>query len=140
MRRFSRTVDINARASRVWDVIADVERWPEWTASMTSVQRLDSGPLAIGSRARVKQPKLAASKWVVTAVEHGRGFTWVSRSPGIESTGYHYVQPTPSGSRATLSIEFRGILAPLVASLWSSLITRYVEMEAAGLKRRSEGG
>jgi len=42
------------------------------------------------------------------------------------------------GSRATLSIRFDGLLAPLVAWLTHRLNNRYLGLEGAGLKRRSE--
>jgi carbon monoxide dehydrogenase subunit G len=43
---FSVTVEIPAPPDRVWAVLADIERWPEWTPTVTRIQRLDRGPLA----------------------------------------------------------------------------------------------
>ena len=56
--RFMATIDVAAPAQLVYEVYTDVERWPEWAASVTSVERLDQGPLRVGSRARIKQPRL----------------------------------------------------------------------------------
>ena len=116
----------------------DVERWHEWTPSIRSIERLDGGPFAPGSRARVRQPKLPPATWEVTDLSEGRGFTWVSRAPGLLVTGVHTVAATPSGSRATLSIAYDGLMGGLLAWLTRGLNQRYIELEAAGLKRRSE--
>jgi len=135
---FSITVDIRATPQRVWAVLSDVEGWPDWTASVRSVDRLDAGPLAVGSRARIRQPKLLPAVWRITSIEKGRSFTWVTRSLGLSVTAHHGVEATPDGSRVTLSIRFDGLLAPLVALLTHRLNNRYLGLEGAGLKRRSE--
>jgi uncharacterized membrane protein len=138
MTDFSKTVDIAAPADRVWTVMIDVERWPEWTSSVQRIERLDAGPLTIGSRARVLQPRLLPATWEVTSIDPGKSFTWMTKSPGIVVVGIHRVDSTDSGSRATLSLQFRGLIGPLVGRLLRGLNERYLSLEAAGLKRRSE--
>ena len=59
MRSFSTVVDIDASAARVWSVMRDIEHWHESTASVRSIERLDDGPLVVGSRARIRQPKVS---------------------------------------------------------------------------------
>ena len=134
-----RVIDIAAPQERVWAVMSDVERWPEWTRSVTRVERLDRGPLAVGSRARVRQPRFPAAVWTVTALEPGRFFEWRSPAPGLLSVGGHRVEAAgDGGSRVTLSLTWSGPLAAVMRLLFGKLSRRYVEMEARGLKRRAE--
>lgn len=140
MRRFQTTINISAPPTRVWAVISDVERWPEWTKSVTSVTRTSSGPLGVGSTARVRQPKLAPADFVVTRWEPDRGFDWVTRHPLVTAVGGHWIEPTATGSRVTLSVEYSGALAGIIAWIYGGLTTRYIAMEAEGLERRSLAG
>jgi uncharacterized protein YndB with AHSA1/START domain len=135
---FTITVEIAAPLERVWAVMSDVERWHEWTASVTSVERLDASPLAVGSKAVVRQPELAPAEFVVTSLEAGRGFTWETRSPGAVVVASHWIEKTEGGCRVTLSLRFSGLLGPSVAFMMRKKINHYMELEAAGLKRRCE--
>jgi len=135
---FSIAVNINAPPQRVLAVLCDVERWPEWTSTMTHIQRLDHGPFAVGSSARVLQPKLRPAVWQVTELDENCSFTWVTRAPGVRMTAGHYVEAQGDGSRAALSFEISGLLAPIVSRLYRSLIQQYIATEACGLKQRSE--
>lgn len=137
MTHFSITVEIPAPPERVWAVLADIERWPEWTPTITRIQRLDRGPLAVGSRARIRQPKLPPATWQVSELQPGRSFTWITRSPGVCVTGEHGVEPTARGTRVMLSLRFSGVLGPLVARLTRGLNGRYLALEAKGLSERS---
>jgi carbon monoxide dehydrogenase subunit G len=140
MREFSTTIDIAAPPARVWDVMTDVERWHEWTASITGIQRFDEGPLKVGSRTLVKQPKLLPARFEVTVLEEGRGFDWRTRSAGVTAVGRHWIQPTAGGCRVTLGVAYGGPLGALIAWAYADLTRRYLAMEAKGLKRRSESG
>ena len=135
-----RSVDIATPPDRVWAAMADVERWPAWTASVTRVERLDRGPFGVGSRARVRQPGFPAAVWTVTALEPGRSFAWRSAVPGLTSVAVHRVDPAgDNASRVTLAVTWSGPLAPVIRLLAGKRSRRYVELEAQGLKRRSEG-
>ncbi len=135
------SVDIDAARAHVWDVLTDVERWPEWTPSMTRLQRLDSGPFGVGSRVRVKQPRFPAMVWEVTALEPERSFSWAASSGGVTTVADHRLADGPGG-RVTVAHSIRqvGLLAPVVALLSGARTRRYVHMEAQGLKRRCEAG
>lgn len=138
MRRFSITVDIAAPADRVWAVMSDVERWHEWTPSITRVTLLRKGALAVGSRALVRQPKFPPALWRVTELVPGRSFTWVSVAPGLRVIGRHAVELTVNGTRAVLTLELKGMVGGLWGRLTRGITERYIAFEAAGLKARSE--
>src|SRR5262249_25042760 len=74
------SVEIFRPAERVWSVLVDVERWPEWTPSTTSIERLDQAAFGPGSRVRIRQPKLKAVVWRVTEFRQDRLFTWEAQS------------------------------------------------------------
>ena len=135
------TVEINAAPERVWEIMTDVERWSEWTETVTSVTRLDEGPLIAGSRARVEQPKLPPTEYVVTELLRGRSFTWVAKSPGVRTTARHDLEALPDhGTRVRLGVEQAGMLGRVMGRLFfKGLTDRYLAAEAAGLKARSEG-
>jgi hypothetical protein len=134
---FGINVEIAATPDRVWAVMSDIEKWHEWTPSVKGITRRDSGPLRPGSRAWVRQPKFPPALWTVTEVGE-RSFTWVSRAPGMVVTARHYVTPIGTGARATLSLNFAGLFGPFFGRLTRDINNRYLAMEAAGLKRRSE--
>ena len=139
MTDFSIEVEIQAPPALVWEIMRDVKRWPEWTPTVTSVRLLDRAPLAVGSRAIIRQPKLPPAKWRVTELdEPRRSFTWVSWGPGVRVIARHWVEACGEGSRAALSLRFSGVLAGLFGYVLRGLNDRYLALEAKGLKQRSE--
>ena len=134
-----RSIDIDAPATTVWAVLRDVERWPEWTASMASVRRSRTGPLAVGEQVVVSQPRLPTSTYTVTALDDGRSFTWEAGKALVRGVGEHVLTPRVAGGcTATLRVVQRGPAARLAALLLRRTARRYVRMEAEGLKARCE--
>lgn len=140
MTRFRTTIDIQAPPERVWAALQDIEHWPAWTPTVTKVRPLDPGPVAVGTRAIVRQPKLPSACWQITEFAEGRSFTWIKRSPGVLVTGRHCVEGTANGSRATLSLDFSGPLGSFIARLTRGLNKGYLTLEAQGLKKHAEAG
>ncbi|HYG92959.1 MAG TPA: SRPBCC family protein [Nocardioides sp.] len=138
-RLFATTRHIDAAASDVWEVLSDVARWPEWTPTVDNVELLDVGPVRVGSRARIRQPKLPQAVWVVTEIEEGRSFTWEAKGPGMKTIGRHEVVPDGAGAKVMLSIEQTGPMGVVAAILWRKLTQHYVELEARSLDRRVTG-
>ena len=134
------SIDVAASPERVWEVLIDVERWPEWTDSVTGVRLLDGGPLAVGSRVEISQPRIPTGTYTVTRLEPGSVFTWRQRQPGSSVSAHHECAPLPGGgTRVELTVGMSGALGAVVGRLYRRLTERYLAMEAAGLKARAEG-
>jgi len=138
MRNFIVRTAIAAPPQTVWPILADIERWPEWTASMQSVTLLDAGPLGAGSRVRVAQPKLRPAVFTITDWQPNRNFTWASSTPAVWATAGHLVEASATGCVVTLTLRFEGWAGGVAGWLMRGLVERYMAMEGEGLKQRSE--
>ncbi len=139
MTRFETSLDIATQPERAWAVLADLERWPEWTASMTRLERLDPGALEAGKRVRVEQPKLQPAVFTITDWQPGHSFAWTMGGALLGAHSEHVLAPVAGGSRLELRLEYTGLLGPLVAMAYGGLTRRYMAMEAEGLRARAEG-
>jgi uncharacterized protein YndB with AHSA1/START domain len=136
---FETTVEIDAPRDAVWSTLADVDRWPEWTASVTWAQRLSGSGWAPGTRVRIKQPRIPALVWEITEIEPGESFTWRASSAGVRAVGTHQLRVIAANRVAvTLGIRESGPLAPVIGLLTSGRSRRYVQTEATGLKQHCE--
>jgi len=134
------TIRIEAPPDAVWEVYADVERWPEWTPVMQKIERLEDGPLAPGSTTRIEAKGGPPSVWTVTELTDGRSFTWESSARGVNLVAWHVIEADGNGSKVTLGVRMSGLMATLLGLFLRSMAKRNVKTEAEGLKRRCEGG
>ena len=125
------SVEVDATTSSVWDVFTDVEHWSTWTASITSIVPLDGPGIEVGKRFEIKQPRLPKVVWEVTEVDPGVSWTWRQRSPGNTTYATHR-------TLVRQRIDQRGPIGVIVGLAMLRLTKRYLQLEAQGLKGRSE--
>lgn len=137
--RYAASTPVDAPAELVWQTINTVEKWPEWTPTMTEVRRLDEGELRVGSKAEVRQPKQPVRTWTVTELTPGTSFTWVSTSPGLRLSADHIVRTDDDGGLVVeLTFAMNGMLALVGSLLAGKTVRTAVDTESASLKRWCE--
>jgi uncharacterized protein YndB with AHSA1/START domain len=53
MSDFRESIDVDRTPDDVWTYVIDFSHLPEWQASAVSAERLDEGPVGVGSRVRI---------------------------------------------------------------------------------------
>ena len=142
MREIDTRIEIEAAPARVWEVLTDFERYPDWNPSIRRISgekraggRLDFEGAMGGGRSMRFKPR-------VLVYEPGRELRWLGRLflPGLFD-GEHAFEIEPLGegrSRFRQSERFRGALVPLLWPLMGANTLRGFEEMNQALKARSE--
>lgn len=139
--RFEKSIEIDAPQQRVWDVLSDIEAWPQRIETVEVVELLTPKPIAPGARVRLKQPKLPEGTWDITAWDAPTCFEWTQKTGGVTSVAGHRVDALAADrARLTLTLEMRGLLIPVIGLFYRDLTNRYMTLEAEGMKRAAEAG
>jgi hypothetical protein len=105
---------------------------------MESVERLDSGPISVGSRARIKQPGQRPKIWTVSQIDPEKTFAWGTRTLGMSMTGAHHISASADGTTQTLTVDIGGPLAPILGPLLRRPILSAISQENEGFKAAAE--
>jgi len=141
MRTISSTIDIDAPASAVWDVLMDFESHPHWNPFIREIR----GDARVGSRLRVRigPPGRRAMTFRprVLAATPNRELRWVGRflAPGLfdGEHAFELTETSPTTCRLTQSETFRGLLVGFAGSTLDATAQGFDEMNHA-LRRRAE--
>lgn len=132
------TKSVAAEADLVWQVIANVGGWPEWTPTVTAVTPASS-TVAEGERYTVKQPGRRPVRYTIEQVEPGRSFRWGDARGGVRQWAEHAVDPAGPGScTVRLTFAMSGWLGRPIGALASRRIRSMVDTEAESLRSRAE--
>ena len=138
--RIEHALHIDAPPERVWDALMDVERWPEFAPPFKRIERLEDGPLALGSSARVTPHGFAGAVWTVTRFDEGRSFAWEAPfMPGVRILADHVLERDGDGARLTDSLDVTGPAAPVISALFGWMLRRNLRREMEGMKAFCEG-
>jgi hypothetical protein len=141
VRELQASIEIDAPAERVWDVVSDLGDYEEWNPFITEAE----GEFIEGSRLAIKiQPpggRQMQFKPTVLEVEPRRSVRWLGRFilPGIFD-GEHTLAVEPVGestARFTQRERFSGILTAFSGKLFDRTQAGFEAMNEA-LKRRCE--
>lgn len=134
------THTVEAPVDVVWRTFAALERWPEWTPTVTALEPSNRDGLRVGDTAAMTQPGQRDRVWTITEVTEGSSFVWEATDPGgIKLTATHTATAVDEDTtRLELSFAVTGAMAWLARLLGGRTIRRYVETEAASIKEWCE--
>jgi hypothetical protein len=104
-------IAIAARPERVWDILADFEKWPSWNTDVESVSL--EGPVRPGTVFRWK----AGSARIVSKlreVERPLKLSWTGRTMGVDAIHVWRFEPSGEGTTASMQESFSGLVAKLL--------------------------
>ncbi len=138
MRSFEASAEINASADRIWAILVDGQRYPDWDSGVLSVD----GRIAPGETIKVVSGVNPGRTFPVKVTEFdaNRKMTWSGGMPlglfkGVRTFS---LAPTTGGTtRFNLREEYTG---PLLAMMWRSMpdLGPSFAQFATGLKERAE--
>ena len=138
MRSYNAATTINAPANMIWDILVDVEKYPEWDPGIDHIE----GRLAPGESIKfftVIDPNQAFAVKVTTFEPASKMVLTGGMPMGLfKSERTHTLTPNDDGTVEFQTEEiFGGLLLPLFGSKIPDL-TKNFERFASGLKRRAE--
>ncbi len=141
MREISSEIEIQAKPSKVWQILVDFASYPEWNPFVRKIE----GELAVGSTLevtiQVPNRDIITVKPVIVKVNPNEEFRWKSKMwARFLFTGEHYFILEPIGEESTKFIQgekFTGFLVPFLAKPSNEAPLGFIEFNRA-IKERSE--
>ena len=139
-------IDIDAPVEKVWNIIIDLVRYPEWN---TFTPRMGVKQIVVGEEflldcQMTEKQLLRDEKEVFLAYEPERyrvcwGTSRTKGRPGIKSYRWQICEPVNDKRTHFINYEeFHGILAPLVNLLYGKKLHRAFVGYCQDLKKRAE--
>ncbi len=137
--RIETEILINASPDKVWAVLADFEKYPEWNPFVKSL----TGEVKVGNRIKVLLPGMTF-KPIVMAFDPGKEFRWLGHLlfKGLFDGEHSFVLVDHKNGTTTFrhSENFNGILVPLFKKQLNTSTKKGFGDMNRKLKERVESG
>lgn len=136
--KFNTSIDINASATTIWDILTEGSKYADWDPNMIEL----NGAIEPGSKLTIytKLDPKRAFKSVVSEYEENQRMVWSSGMPlGLfKGARTFWLEPQPSGKvRFNMTEEFTGPLAGMIGKSIPNLQPSF-DAFASALKERAE--
>jgi hypothetical protein len=134
-------IDIDTSPLRVWQVLTDFSKYPEWNPF---IRKIEGQPVE-GAKLRIHITTPAGVKREyspkVTKVVAERELRWLGKMPGLLSGEHIFsIEPVSDSSVYLVHREvFGGLLTPFFGSSLDTDVRKGFEEMNAALKKRAEG-
>lgn len=127
--------EILAWPEAVWDLIAGIERWPEWNPDVKSA--VLEGPLVPGTTFRWKAgPGTITSQLI--AVDRPRLIAWTGRTMGIRAVHVWRVRAVEERTLVRSEESWEGLLPSVLRGMLRRSLHQSLEAGVAHLKAEAE--
>lgn len=109
--------EIAASPSTIWEILADVERWPmRFTPHLKSAAL--HGALEVGTRGSVRMRRLPLeTEFEITSVNEPTNWSWRGELAWLTMDFDHRIEGTTGGCRVTFDVDLEGAFSPVVRPL-----------------------
>jgi hypothetical protein len=134
---FSAETEINASPEKVWAILTDASKYPEWDVQMIRLE----GKIGLNEKITA-HTKLSDRAFPVTVTEFipNQQMTWVGGMPLGLFTGVRVFKLEPKGNGVVFKLreDYSGLLLGIFGRTLPDLNKVFAEF-AANLKKRAEG-
>ena len=140
MARYTTEIDVDASPEVVFAYLEDFTNAADWDPGVEAAQRLDDGPIRVGSRFALDLLVAGRTqRWVYEVERHDPAARVTFATRTQRATGIDDVTVVPrsnGGSRVTWDASFRfsGLLGAVVNPVFSLVFPRVADKAVAGLR------
>lgn len=133
--RYTSTIDIAAPIEKVWAIMTDIEKWPEWNRDIGSAKLL--GTLSPGTSFVWKAgPGTITS--LLKEVTPNKTICWTGKTMGIRATHIWRIAQNGKGTRVTTEESWEGFVAKITKPLSQRTLEKSINSGLVMLKDYSE--